>query len=139
MGKMLDCLTERGKDQFCPALTSFSKMYIYNWRVKKIEGRKKEIDAEVVGRVCESLLARRTQWHVRYLSNTNHKVVIFQFTNAELLIVCVWWFWILCLEKRNLTFPFLSFSGAFGEGSGNLRWEEEEKNREGFYLIFIFI
>ena len=57
--------------------------------MKKIEERKKEIDAEAAGRVCERLLARRTQWHVRYLSNINHKMVIFKFTNAELLIVCV--------------------------------------------------
>ena len=83
-------------------------IYIYNWRVKKIEERKKEIDAEAAGRVCERLLGRRTQWHVRYLSNINHKMVIFKFTNAELLIVCVWWFWILCLEKHNLTSSYIS-------------------------------
>ena len=45
-------------------------------------------------------------------------------------------------KKRNLTFLFLSFSGAFGEESGNWRREEEEeKNREGFYfyLVVVFI
>ena len=126
------------------------KMYIYiyiyiykqNWRVEKIE--KKERNWRRGRRVCERLLARRTQSHVWYLSNTNNKMVKFFNSQMRSHYDC------LCLmilnsmfgKKRNLTFLFLSFSGAFGEESGNWRREEEEeKNREGFYfyLVVVFI
>ena len=39
-------------------------------------------------------------------------------------------------KKMQPHLLFLSFSGSFGEESGNWRREEEEKNREGFYFYF---
>ena len=98
------------KSHYASYMCTNVSLYIYINRSTELKSGedRKERKKLTQRRVCERLLARHTQSHVWYLSNTNNKMVKFSIRECGVTMTfCVWWFWILCLEKTQ---PHLSVS-----------------------------